>query len=405
MPWLVFLLVCLAALETAHAQDWPGFRGPNGQAHSTSRSVPLEWSESRNVAWKAAVSGRGWSSPAIVGGRAWITTAVTASRTSLRLLAYAVDTGRLAIDVEVFNVGDTTLLKDKNSHASPTPIVKGDRVYVHFGTLGTAALTTSGDILWRTQLPFQPEYGNGGSPLLYGDLLIVNCDGSDQAYVVALDTRTGAVRWKTPRRTPSGSAYTTPLLVRVGGRDAVVSVGAHSATAYDPITGAELWHVNHYGSSTVPSPVYGHGLVFLASGFQTVTLLAVRADGAGDVTATHVAWKVGRSAPLTPSPLLVGNELYIVTDAGIATCLDAATGRRHWQQRLKGEYSASPLYAGGRIYFLNEDGATTVVAPGTQFRTLATNTLDGLTLASPAISNGSIFIRTASHLYRIAASR
>jgi len=405
MPWLVLVFVCLAALQTAHAQDWPGFRGPNGQGHSAALNVPLEWSESRNVAWKAVVGGRGWSSPVVADGRVWITTAVTGNRTSLRVLAYAVETGRLAVDVEVFNVGDTTLLKDKNSHASPTPIVQGGRVYAHFGTLGTAALTTSGDILWRTQLPYQPEYGNGGSPLLYGDLLIVNCDGSDQAYVVALDTRTGAVRWKTPRRTPSGSAYTTPLLVRVNSRDEVISVGANSATAYDPITGTEIWRVNHYGSSTVPSPVYGHGLVYLASGFQTVTLLAVRADGTGDVTATHVAWRMGRSAPLTPSPLLVGDELYIVTDAGIATCLDAATGRRHWQQRLKGEYSASPVYADGRIYFLSEDGVTTVVTPGTQFRTLATNALDGTTLASLAVSNGSLFIRTASHLYRIAASR
>ncbi|HEY6509703.1 MAG TPA: PQQ-binding-like beta-propeller repeat protein [Vicinamibacterales bacterium] len=405
MPWLVLLLVCLAAPHTANAQDWPGFRGPNGQGHSAALNVPLEWSESRNVAWKAAVSGRGWSSPAIASGRVWVTTALTGNRTSLRLLAYDVETGRLAVDVEVFDVGDTTLLKDKNSHASPTPIVQGDRVYVHFGALGTAALTTSGDILWRTQLPYRAEYGHGGSPLLYGELLLVNCDGEDQAYVVALDTRTGAVRWKTPRRMPSGSAYTTPLLVLVGGRDEVVSVGAHSATAYDPTTGTELWRVNHYGSSTVPSPAYGHGMVYLASGFQTVTLLAVRADGEGDVTATHVAWKMGRSAPLTPSPLLVGDELYIVNDAGIATCLDAATGRRHWQQRLEGQYSASPLYADGRIYFLNEDGETTVVAPGTRFRALATNTLDGMTLASPAVSSGSIFIRTASHLYRIATSR
>lgn len=401
---LAYTFVGLAAMQAAQAEDWPGFRGPSGLGTSAERNVPLAWSASRNVAWKAAVAGRGWSSPAVADGRAWITTAVAGRGTSLRLLAYAVQTGRLAVDVEVFNVGDATLLNDKNSHASPTPIVRGDRVYVHFGSLGTAALTTSGAVLWRTQLAYQPEYGNGGSPLLYGDLLIVNCDGSDQAYVVALDIRTGAVRWKTSRRAV-GSAYTTPLLVRVGDRDQVVSVGAHSATAYDPATGTELWRVSHYGSSTVPSPVSGHGLVYLASGFQSVTLLAVRADGAGDVTGTHVAWKMGRSAPLTPSPLLVGDELYIVTDTGVATCLDAATGRQRWQQRLEGTYSASPVYADGRIYFLNEDGATTVIAPGTQFRALATNTLDGMTLASPAVSNGSIFIRTASHLHRIATSR
>jgi len=368
------------------------------------RNVPLEWSESRNVAWKAPVAGRGWSSPAVAGGRVWMTTAVTGKTTSLRLLAYAVETGRLERDIEVFEVTDATLLNEKNSHASPTPIVQGDHVYVHFGTLGTAALTTDGEVVWRTTLTYRPEYGNGGSPLLYHDLLIVNCDGIDQAFVVALDTKTGAVRWKTPRRAPS-SAYTTPLLVRVGDRDQVVSVGANSATAYDPTTGAELWFVNHYGSSTVPSPVFGHGYVYLASGFLTVTLMAVRADGEGDVTRSHVAWKMERTAPLTPSPLLVGDEVYVVTDGGIVTCLDALTGRRRWQERLIGTYSASPVYAGGRIYFVNEDGVTTVIAPGPAFRSLAVNTLEGPALASPAVADGSIFIRTASALYRIATIR
>ncbi len=392
------------AVSAVQAQDWPGFRGPDGQGHSEARNVPLEWSESRNVAWKAPVTGRGWSSPSVAGGLVWLTTAVTGKTTSLRALAYAVETGRLERDIEIFEITDATLLNEKNSHASPTPIVRGDRVYVHFGPLGTAALTTEGAVLWRTTLTYSPEYGNGGSPLLYNDLLIVNCDGIDQAYVVALDTKTGAVRWKTPRRAPS-SAYTTPLLVRVGGRDQVVSVGANSASAYDPTTGTELWYVNHYGSSTVPSPVFGHGHVYLASGFLTVTLLAVRTDGEGDVTRTHVAWSMGRSAPLTPSPLLVGDEVYIVTDTGIAMCLDALTGRRRWQERLKGTYSASPVYADGRIYFVNEDGVTTVIAPGTEFRSLAVNTLEGTTYASPAIAAGSIFIRTANALYRIATMR
>jgi outer membrane protein assembly factor BamB len=403
MSCLACMLAYLA-VSAAHAQEWPAFRGPDGQGHSEARDVPLEWGESRNVAWKAPVAGRGWSSPVVAGGRVWVTTAVTGATTSLRALAYAVETGQLERDVEVFDITDARLLNEKNSHASPTPIVRGDRVYVHFGTLGTAALTTGGDVLWRTTLTYRPEYGNGGSPLLYDDLLIINCDGVDQAYVVALDTRTGAVRWKTPRRAPS-SAYTTPILVRVGDRDEVVSVGANSAAAYDPASGTELWHVDHYGSSTAPSPVFGHGHVYLASGFLTVTLLAVRADGDGDVTRTHVAWKMERTAPLTPSPLLVGDGLYVVTDGGIATCLDALTGRRRWQQRLPGTYSASPVHAGGRIYFVNEDGVTTVIAPGTPFRSLAVNTLDGTTFASPAVADGSIFMRTASALYRIATTR
>jgi hypothetical protein len=397
------ILACVG-VSALHAQGWPAFRGPDGQGHAVAHDAPLEWSESRNVAWKVPIAGRGWSSPVVAGGRVWMTTAITGPTTSLRALAYAVESGRLERDVEVFQIAHAALLNEKNSHASPTPIVRGDRVYVHFGPLGTAALSTEGDVLWRTTLPYSPEYGNGGSPLLYDDLLIVNCDGVDQAYVVALDAKTGAVRWKTPRRAPS-SAYTTPLLVRVGGRDQVVSVGANSAAAYDPTTGTELWSVNHYGSSTVPSPVFGHGHVYLASGFLAVTLLAVRADGDGDVTRTHVAWKMERAAPLTPSPLLVGDEVYIVTDGGIATCLDALTGRRRWQERLTGTYSASPVHAGGRIYFVNEDGVTTVIAPGTAFRLLAVNTLEGTTLASPAVADGSIFIRTATTLFRIATTR
>ena len=220
--------VAYVAVSAVHAQDWPAFRGPDGQGHSVAHDVPLEWSESRNVAWKAPVAGRGWSSPVVAGGRVWMTTAVTGKTTSLRALAYAVETGRLERNIEIFEITDATLLNEKNSHASPTPIVQGDRVYVHFGPVGTAALTTGGDVLWRTTLTYRPEYGNGGSPLLYHDLLIVNCDGGDQAYVIALDTKTGAVRWKTPRRA-SGSAYTTPLLVRVGGRDQVVSAAVPSA--------------------------------------------------------------------------------------------------------------------------------------------------------------------------------
>ena len=223
-----------------------------------------------------------------------------------------------------------------------------------------------------------------------------------RAFVVALDKRTGEVRWKTPRRQPISQAYTTPLVIRVGDRDEVVSVGAFRTTAYDPETGEEIWRVGYAdGFSNVPRPVYGHGLVYIATGFQVPSLLAVRADGAGDVTRTHVAWTLRRGAPLTPSPLLVGDELYIVSDFGIATCLDAKTGATHWQERLGGNHSASPVFVDGRIYFQNEDGVTTVIAPGTEFRRLARNELDGVTLASMAVSGGSFFIRTHAHLYRI----
>ena len=398
------------ALRAAHwysaagvrAEDWPQFRGPTGQGHSSERGLPLDWSESRNVKWKTPVPGRGWSSPVVAGGRVWLTTSVKANGASLRALAYDVETGREVVNVEVFHLRSADLSNAKNSHASPTPIVDGDRVYVHFGAEGTAALTTSGEIVWKTRLPYQSQHGNGGSPMLYGDLLILSCDGSDQAFVVALDKRTGKVRWKTSRRQPWDQAYTTPLLIRVGEQDQVVSVGAYRAAAYDPQTGKELWRVGYAdGFSNVPRPVYGHGLVYIATGFQQPTLMAVRPDGSGDVTKTHVAWTLRRAAPLTPSPLIVGDEIYVVNDGGIASCLDARTGDTHWQQRLGGEYSASPVFADGRIYFLNEEGMATAIAPGKAFVRLATASLDGATLASIAVADGSFFIRSDTHLYRI----
>ncbi|PYQ70347.1 MAG: pyrrolo-quinoline quinone [Acidobacteria bacterium] len=387
--------------------DWPQFRGPTGQGHSTETGLPIEWSESRNIVWKTPVPGRGWSSPVVADGRIWLTTATKDKGTSLRALAYDVENGRELINVEVFHLRSADLTNPKNSHASPTPIVEGDRVYVHFGAQGTAALSTSGEIIWKTRLPYESQHGNGGSPTLYGDLLIVSCDGSDDAFVAALDKRTGKTRWRASRRQPFDQAYSTPLVIRVGERDEIVSVGAYRAAAYDPQTGKEIWRVSYAdGFSNVPRPVYGHGLVYIATGFQQPSLLAVRADGTGDVTKTHIAWTLRRAAPLTPSPLLVGDELYVVNDGGIATCLDAKSGAPRWIQRLGGgDYSASPVLADARIYFLSESGVATVIAPGKEFRRLATNTLDGDTLASMAIAAGSIFIRTDSHLYRIAEKR
>jgi outer membrane protein assembly factor BamB len=338
----------------------------------------------------------------IAGGRVWVTAAVDDRGGSLRLLSFDAATGAALTDTEVFRGRGGPAPNVKNSHASPTPIVDGERVYVHFGASGTAAVTTDGKVIWKVVLAYQSQHGNGGSPALFEDLLIVNCDGGDQAFVVALDTRTGQVRWQTPRRQPFDQAYTTPLVIAVNGRDQLISVGAYRAAAYDPRTGRELWRVS-YGSgfSNVPRPVYGHGLVYIATGFQQPTLIAVRADGTGDVTRSHVAWTMTRAAPYTPSPILVGDELYVVSDIGIATCLDATTGAVHWMQRLGGNYSASPIYADGRVYFLNEEGTATVIAPGRAFQVLARNTLDGATLASIGVSGGSLFIRTDSHLYRI----
>lgn len=406
-----WLLTMLSAAST-QAEDWPQFRGPNGQGHSTETGLPSEWSESHNIAWKVPLD-EGWSSPVIAGGRVWVT-AVNTTRTarsqeaavSLRLVGLDAETGRQVINVEVFRLERPEAINVKNSRASPTPIVDGDRIYVHFGADGTAALTTSGRILWSTRLRYESQHGDGGSPVLYRDLLIVNCDGwGDEAYVVALDVDTGKPRWKTSRRRPWSHAYSTPLVIRVGDDDQLVSVGAYRTVAYQPLTGKEIWRASYGdGFSNVPRPVFGLGLVFIATGFQEPALMAVRADGTGDVTRTHVAWTLRRGAPYTPSPLLVGDELYYVSDTGVLSCVEASTGRMLWQQRLGGNYSASPVFADGRVYVLSEEGTTTVFAPGRTFQRMAVNRLDGTTLASIAISNGSLFIRSQTHLYRIVSS-
>ena len=405
--WVGRGLALLAALHVgaahAGAGDWPEFRGPDGQGHSAEQGLPVEWSESRNVAWKTAVPGLGWSTPAIADGRAWVTTATADDEGgSLRLLAFDVESGRKAVDAELFRTDDESAPNPKNSLASPSPIVDGDRVYAHFGTYGTAALTTAGAVVWTARFTCETQHGNGGSPILHDGLLILSCDGFDAAFVVALDARTGAVRWRTDRDEPVSQAYSTPLAIRVGGRDQIVSVGAFRTSAYDPATGAEIWRVRYArGFSNVPRPVYGRGLVYLATGFQTPSVIAVRPDGSGDVTDTHVAWRLRRGAPHTPSPLLVGDALYVVSDQGVVTCVDAATGEIRWRERIGGNYSASPVFADGRIYFQSEEGKTTVAAPGAEFRALATNQLDGATLASMAVSEGALFLRTSTHLYRI----
>ena len=389
----------MVASAVVSAEDWPQFRGRGGQGHSSETGLPLEWDESHHVAWKTPVPGRGWSSPAISGNRIWLTTATAAGR-SLRAIAIDTKTGRTVVDVEVFQLTGDIPIQAKNSHASPTPVVDGEYVYLHFGSHGTACITSSGEIVWRTRLPYYHRHGPGGSPLLYQDLLIISCDGYDTQYVVALEKTTGQVRWKKPR--DGYQAYTTPLVIRVNSRDQVVSPGAYRAVSYEPLTGEEIWSVRYgKGYSNVPRPVFGDGLVFLCSGFDEPYVLAVRPGGEGDVTETHVAWTQKRGAPLTPSPLLVGEELYFVSDGGIVSCLDAKTGNEHWRQRLGGNHSASPVYADGRIYFLSEDCETAVIAPGKHFKLLATNRLDGQCLASIAVSGRAMFVRSSGHLYRL----
>ncbi len=401
---LVCALVALLSLD-GRAQDWRQFRGPTGQGIADGSGLPIEWSPTKNVAWKTAVPGRGWSSPVVAHGRVWLTTAVGDRRdTSLRLLSFDLGTGKPVQDLEIFRLRSAELLNFKNSHASPTPIVDDERVYVHFGSEGTAALTLDGAVIWKAKHGCTTQHGNGGSPVTHGDLLIFTCDGFDAAFIVALDGKTGKQRWKTNRRQPLSQAYATPLVIRVGEQDQIVSPAAYYAGAYDPATGKEIWRVSYAdGFSNVPRPVYAHGLVFIATGFQQPSLLAVRPTGTGDQT-KQIVWRTARGAPFTPSPIVAGDQLYMINDTGILSCLNAMTGALQWQQRLPGNYSASPIFAGGLIYMPSEEGVVTVFRPGPTFQSVAVNQLDGGILASIAVSAPALVIRTENALYRIERS-
>jgi outer membrane protein assembly factor BamB len=406
---LAFLLLPVASLQ---AGGWPEFRGPTGQGHYQDGKLPVTWNSTKNIAWKREIPGRGWSSPVVFDGKIYLTTAVPLTDggpndQSLRALCLDAVTGRTVWEKEVFREDGATAppVHIKNSHASATPVVGGNKLYVHFGHQGTACLDLSGNILWQNRsLHYNPVHGNGGSPILVDNLLIFSCDGGDQAFVAALEASTGKLRWKTERSVEADRrfSFSTPLLITVNGRKQLISPSSRAVYAYDPETGKEIWLVRYDGYSVIPRPVCGHGLVFISTGYNAPSLLAIRPDGRGDITDTHIAWRTNHAAPHAPCPLLVGEELYMVSDNGIASCLDAKTGRRHWgEQRIGGTYSASPIDADGKIYFLSEQGTGIVIKAGRRYEKLASNALEESALASYAAADGALFIRTQNHLYRI----
>ena len=390
------------------ADHWPQFRGPTAQGHSDAKDLPLTWSEENNVRWKVSLPGKGWSSPIGTGDRLWLTTALGEGH-SLRALCVHTENGELLYDVEVFAPKEPVSIHGTNSHASPTPILEDDRLYVHFGSMGTACLDAdTGKAVWRhTSTQVDHATGPGTSPVLYRDLLIIPFDGADRQFVVALHKRTGTVAWQRVRSAPLNEdnllrrSFCTPLLVRGNERDQLISPGPDQLHGYDPSSGKEIWHIRYQGFSIVPRPVYGHELVFFSTGYSEKNLHAVRIDGKGDVTDTHIAWTSKRQVPTKPSPLLIDDSLYLVSDGGIVTCLGAMSGRQRWVHRLTGNYSASPVYGSGRIYFSSEDGKFTVLAPGAEAKVLATNSLNGHFMASPAVLGEALYLRSETHLYRI----
>lgn len=405
--------LALLALIFTHARaaetEWPQFRGPTGQGLSAAKNVPVEWSATSGVAWCAEIPGRGWSSPVLSRGRLYLTTAAGDADKTLRALCLDAADGRVIWDTEVFRPDPASVatMHAKNSAASGTPVVAADRLCVHFGHMGTAALDLAGKVIWQqTGLPYKPVHGTGGSPILAGDALIFSGDGGADPFVAALDAATGAVRWKTARNTPAKKpfSFSTPLAIEVGGATQIVSPGSGFVGGYDVKDGREIWRATYgEGYSVVPRPVFAHGLLFVSSSFDAPVLYAIKPDGAaGDVTATNVAWSNRKAAPHSASALVLGDEVYFVSDAGIASCADARTGEVHWSERLGGGFSASPVAAEGRVYFQNEAGVGFVVKAGKTFELLAKNDLGERSLASYAVADGALFIRTETRLWKVA---
>ena len=411
-------------LVTANA-DWPEFRGPSGNGHVAAPGaqpvgLPLEWSETKNIVWKTAIPEKGWATPVIMGGQIWMTSATPEGND---YFAIGVDqaSGKILFNEKVFHTDTPEPLGNgasMNSYATSSPVIEPGRVYVHFGSAGTACLDTkTGQVIWkRNDLPCRHYRGASASPVLFENLLILTFDGADLQYTAALDKLTGKTVWKTDRSVvwnDEGSAdamvregdhrksHGTPLIANVAGQPQLISVGARASYGYEPRTGKELWRVEYMDWSSAPRPVMDQGLAFVVTGFAKKELWAIRPDGQGNVTDTHVAWKQIRGIGRYASPVVVDGLLYSAVDESFVTCLEAKTGEVVWNERLGGKYASSPIFADGRIYFLSQDGTTTVIKPGRQLEILAKNTLDGSFMACPAADGKALYLRTKTHLYRI----
>lgn len=409
-PWARFQEIGIAAamalilVSSVSADNWPQWRGVNRDGVSAETNVPLTWSATKNIAWKTALPGMGISNPIVWDDRVIVTASDGHHLSNLHVICLSRDTGRKLWHRQFWGTAPSRYHNRKSSMASAAPVTDGKHVYAFFGTGDVFCLDMRGTLVWQRSLA--GEYGKienrfaaSSSPLLYRGLLIIQCDHYGDSYVIAIDAKTGANRWKA-ERPECWLSWSSPNLVRVPGtkRDELIVAGSHKLDAYEPLSGKKLWTVSGMRRECIPTPLVGNGLIYAVSGPKGPTF-AIRPGGKGDVTKTHVKWSNPRGAPFVPSAILVGDRYYLVDDGGVGTCLDAHTGRRLWQKRFGGKFTASPIAAGGRLYFVDESG-TTLVLDGTTtgYHELSRNRLGEPTFASPAVSQGRLFLRTARHL-------
>jgi len=411
MRFILLPLLIFPSSSALWSADWPQFRGPDGQGHSDAKGIPIEWSEKKNITWKSAVPGQGYSSPVIAGNQIWMTSSQAGGK-SLHAVCLDKTTGKLLHDTEVLRTEDAGPKHRLNGYASPTPVLDGEHVFVHFGPRGTACLDITGKVIWKnTQFKYNVIQGAASSPILHENLLILTCDGIDHQFIVALDRKTGKTIWKQPRahleaaakkRPIAKMAYSTPLIQSINGTAQLVCSGADHVGAYDLKSGREIWWKPYDGFSIVGRPSYGNNLFYVVGSIRQdhFCIFALK-PGKGRLREDQVLWQFSTSIGHVPSPILVGREIYAVHDGGVAGCIDALTGKELWRERLGGNHDASPIEIRGRIYFCNREGKTTVLAAGRKFKVLSTNQLKGTFKASPAVADGALFLRSDTHLYRI----
>jgi outer membrane protein assembly factor BamB len=393
--------------------DWPDWRGPTANGRTDGAGVPIRWSETENIVWKTGIHDSGHSTPVVWGDQVWLTTA-TEDGTVLFAVGIDRNSGEVIHNVEVFRVEAPQRIHPNNSYATPSAVIEEGRVYVHFGTFGTACINTfSGDVMWRrTDLNCDHMQGPVSSPVIFENLVIVHLEGVDEQFVAALNKKTGDTVWRydRPAELYEGieplyllKSYHTPVIVELEGNPQLVSNGAMLVTGHDPRTGKEIWRVRYRDDNPISRIVSGHGLLFVNTGGSPgkSQLWAIRQGGIGDVTDSHVVWRMTEDVAHESSPVLVDDLLYTMSDQGVLICTDAMTGKQVWSERLKGKYGASLLAAGDRIYLSNKKGMTTVIAAGREYRELAVNQLNGELWASPAVTGNALLLRTKSHLYRI----